>query len=320
MSLQVPAKRLAQIANSPSLHLRYLLPSVQRRSISWLPWGSSTKKKSPLAEELDKREQKQQFMEKMSNRTAGSSIFDEEIKAADGASDKKESMHPSGGSFSRAKEHMARALDPDPRWRVRWQRRKVMQMVRTGGKLTKEQELKLTEKEVTHKSAALNTSTKKLMFLSRQIAGKSLEDAMTQMRYSKKKMGAEVLYALKEARDRAIVSRGMGLGSINGEAFSEPKKLQTKDGKWIEVSDPTALYVAQAWVGKGEKRGLRIQYHARGRMSRMNKPSAYLTVVLKEEKTRLRLYDEKVQKEAKAKPWVHLPNRPITAQRPYYSW
>lgn len=44
------------------------------------------------------------------------------------------------------------------------------------------------------------------------------------------------------------------------------------------------------------------------------------TLKLKEEKTRLRLYDEKIEKEAKAKPWVHLPNRPIYAQRPYYSW
>lgn len=45
-----------------------------------------------------------------------------------------------------------------------------------------------------------------------------------------------------------------------------------------------------------------------------------LAIVLKEEKTRIRLHEERVEKQKKAKPWVHLPNRPVTAQRPYYTW
>lgn len=213
----------------------------------------------------------------MADRTAGESVFDEEIKKAEEAAPKREGGDAASmgqGGLSRAKEHMARALDPDPRWRVRWQRKKVMQMVRNGGKMTKEQQIKLTEKEVTQKSENLNTSTKKLMFLTRQIAGKTLDDALTQMRYSKKKTAPEVAYVLKEARDRAIVSRGMGLGQVNGESSEKLRKIQTKDGKWIEVADPTALYIDQVWVGKGQPRGVRIQYHARGRMSRMTKPSA----------------------------------------------
>jgi ribosomal protein L22 len=212
----------------------------------------------------------------MADRTAGESVFDEEIKRVEEVSKKAEDGDTGAThtGMSRAKEHMARALDPDPRWRVRWQRKKVMQMVRNGGKLTKEQRIKLSEKEVTQKSENLNTSTKKLMFLSRQIAGKSVEDALTQMRYSKKKTASEIMYVLKEARDRAIVSRGMGLGQVNGELFDKPQKIQTKDGKWLEVTDPTGLYIDQAWVGKGPPRGLRIQYHARGRMSRMIKPTA----------------------------------------------
>lgn len=53
--------------------------------------------------------------------------------------------------------------------------------------------------------------------------------------------------------------------------------------------------------------------------SRAN-PDAAISVVLKEEKTRIREHGDRVAKEAKRKPWVHLPNRPISAQRPYYSW
>lgn len=212
----------------------------------------------------------------MADRTAGESVFDEEIKKVDETS-KATPTEGAAAAYSgpsRAKEHMARALDPDPRWRIRWQRKKVMQMVRSGGKVTKEQHIKMTEKEITQKSENLNTSTKKLMFLSRQIQGKTLDEALTQMRYSKKKTASEVSYVLKEARDRAIVSRGMGLGQVNGEVLDKPRQIQDKEGKWLEVSDPTRLYIDQAWVGKGPPRGMRIQYHARGRMSRMMKPSA----------------------------------------------
>lgn len=229
-----------------------------------------------MTKELDKRDQQKKIFDKMQDRTAGESVFDEEIKKADASTQKSTSDTPGAGigGLSRAKEHMARALDPDPRWRIRWQRKKVMQLVRSGGKMTKEQRIKMTEKEVVQKSENLNTSTKKLLFLTRQIAGKTLEDAMTQMRYSKKKTAPEIMYLLKEARDRAIVSRGMGLGQVNGEVLDEPRRIKTKDGKWVEVTDPTGLYIDQAWVGKGQPRGLRIQYHARGRMSRMIKPSA----------------------------------------------
>ncbi|KAF2994743.1 54S ribosomal protein L22, mitochondrial [Neopestalotiopsis sp. 37M] len=314
MSLHFPARRLAQTARSGSL-----LPYTQQRSASWFNWGGS-KKKSPLSSELEKREREKKIMDKMADRTAGESVFDEEIKQVDATTPKDLQAGAAQVGPSRVKEHMARALDPDPRWRIRWQRKKVMQMVRNGGKVTKEQQIKMIEKELTQKSENLNTSTKKLMFLTRQIQGKTLDDALTQMRYSKKKTSTEVAYLLKEARDRAIVSRGMALGHLNGETLEKPRQIQDKEGNWLEVSDPTRLYIDQAWVGKGPPRGMRIQYHARGRMSRMMKPSAHLTVILKEEKTRLRQYDDKLKKEAKAKPWVHLPNRPITAQRPYYTW
>lgn len=42
--------------------------------------------------------------------------------------------------------------------------------------------------------------------------------------------------------------------------------------------------------------------------------------MLKEEKTRIREFQEREAKKAAKKPWVHLPNRPVTAQRSYYCW
>lgn len=45
-----------------------------------------------------------------------------------------------------------------------------------------------------------------------------------------------------------------------------------------------------------------------------------ISFILKEERTRIREYDEARAKELRQGPWVHLPNRPITAQRPYYTW
>ncbi|RYP20193.1 hypothetical protein DL765_002952 [Monosporascus sp. GIB2] len=324
-------------AGQPSLHLQYLLPRIQRRN-AWFGWGSSssTSASKPLTEELSKRERQQRLMERMVDTTQGQSIFDEEIKGPDRGSKKKKKSKvggedggsamadPSRGkSFmgpSRVREHMERALDPDPRWRIRYQKKKVMQMVRANGQVSHKELIRRSEKEVESKSTPLPTSTKKLVYLSHQIVGKTVDEAITQMRYSKKKMAREVKYQLEEARDMAIASRGMGLGVPNGEVFDKPKKIQTKDGRWIDVSDPTTLYVDESWVGKGPYRGARIQYHARARMSLMWRPTAQIHIRLKEEKTRIRQHEERVEKQAKKAPWVHLPNRPVTAQRPYYSW
>ena len=51
-----------------------------------------------------------------------------------------------------------------------------------------------------------------------------------------------------------------------------------------------------------------------------NSPNTGISVVLKEEKTRIREHKEREAKKLRQGPWVHLPDRPITAQRPYYSW
>ena len=117
------------------------------------------------------------------------------------------------------------------------------------------------------------TSVKKLMMLSRQISGKSVDDAITQMTWSKKKMSAEIRYYLEEARDLAIAQRGMGLGKVNGELYDNPQKIQTTEGKWVEVVDPSRMYIAQSWVGRGKWRGKSIDPKGRGRMGLIQHPA-----------------------------------------------
>ncbi|KAI1091213.1 ribosomal protein L22 [Rostrohypoxylon terebratum] len=333
MSLHLPARRIAATASKaaagkPCLHLRYLLPQTQRRTFNW---GFNPK---PMDDEIAKAKresiaerQKRMVLQNM-QRTTGDSIFDEELQEAEkplGPSDpfrkKAKKVDADAYRMSTVKEHMQRAKDPDPRWRVRFMKKKIRQMVRNADKpLTKAERIKMTEKEHLSKSDILPTSTKRLVHLSHQIVGKTVDDAITQMRFSKKKMAREVRWQLELARDTAITQRGMGLGAADGKVFEKPRQVQTKDGKWIQVKDPTTLYVDQSWVGKSKYLSQRIIYHSRGRSTMSWRPSATISIVVKEEKTRLRQHDDRVDKQAQKAPWVHLPNRPVTAQRPYYTW
>ncbi|KAK7747613.1 39S ribosomal protein L22, mitochondrial [Diatrype stigma] len=336
-------------AGKPALPLQYLQPRTQRRN-AWFNWGkkgsgdSETGAKSPskgLADELDKREKKMLLMKRLGNNTQGPSIFDDEIKESEREARRQtnESAASQGGkptpselaglaAVSRLREHTQRALDPDPRWRIRWQKKKVAAMVRARDapvipRLARLERIRRTERRAAGTSDWMSTSTKKLKFLSQQIVGKPVDDAIVQMRYSKKKYAREVRMQLEQVRDEAIAAAGMGLGAAPGNEdalLKKPRKIQDKAGKWFEVTDPTRLYVDESWVGKGPYRGARINYGARSRVSYMWRPTSHIAIVLKEEKTRIRQHDERVEKQAKKAPWVHLPNRPVTAQRPYYSW
>lgn len=237
------------------------------------------------AQELDDPRKRAAFLRRNMQGSVSDNIFQDEIDAA------AKGPNVGAGSFpgtsdpdavesyqqqerqAKTRENMAMVTDPDPRSRLRWQRKKVIQMLRSNGAISKEDRIKMTERQLLHKSEFMPTSVKKLVMLSRQIAGKYVDDAITQMQWSKKKMAAEVKYYLEEARDLAVAHRGMGLGKVNGQTFEEPKKIQTKDGSWIEVSDPTRMYVAQSWVGRGPWRGKEYDYKGRGRTGTIQHPS-----------------------------------------------
>jgi ribosomal protein L22 len=241
------------------------------------PWAKLRgRKESAMAPNVssnldDPRERAKFINSNFSAKTEGS-IFQDEIDGANKVDERKEAT---GGPIPvvRTRDNTAMALDPDPGNRIRWERKKVMQLVRRGGRLTRQERILATEREHTHKSEFLPTSVKKLVMLSRQIAGKTVDDAITQMQWSKKKMAREMRFYLEEARDLAIAQRGMGLGKVNGELFEKPRKIQTVDGKWIEISDPTQMYVAQSWVGRGPIRGKELDYKGRGRSGIIEHPS-----------------------------------------------
>lgn len=232
----------------------------------------------------------------MSTRLESQSIFDQDLKNIP-EEDEEGNLRPKEGAedaeakpktresvmgASLLADHVRHAVDPDPRSRRRWERKMVIRHVTrcldAKGRETKQERIKRTEREVLSKSTWLATSYKKLMYLARQISGKTFEEAKTQMQFSKKKFAKEVLYELELARDKGIVERGMGLGKVTGEFVpgkTEKKTIRDhRHHKWVDVSDPTRLYVHEAWVNRGPWRGKRPNFRARGRVDLIQMPQA----------------------------------------------
>ncbi|PHH71724.1 hypothetical protein CDD82_6351 [Ophiocordyceps australis] len=290
MSVRFATRRL--VSTGPPQRSQASLPFyIQHRSVSfrslWKKWRGQ--KDEGVAAELDDPKKRKGFLEKSSERSsiASDNIFTDEIKSASDGRDlaqleTKEDANLTDAQraekrvtrVARTRQNTAIVLDPDPGARIRWLRKKVIQMVRNPDFVTPEQRIRASERECTHSSHFMATSTKKLCMLSRQIAGMPVDKAIAQMRWSKKKYSKEILYYLEEARDLAIVKHGMGLGKVNGELFKEPRKILTKEGKWIQIADPTSIYIAQSWVGRGSWLGKRRDYKGRGRMGVIKRPSS----------------------------------------------
>ena len=84
-------------------------------------------------------------------------------------------------------------------------------LIRRHGRLRRGEIIKRTERSTAQKSPSIKTSVKKLMMLARQVAGKKLDDAMVQMRFSKKKAAKDILRHLRYAKNKAIAEQQMGL-------------------------------------------------------------------------------------------------------------
>ncbi|KAI9800665.1 MAG: hypothetical protein M1825_003987 [Sarcosagium campestre] len=249
---------------------------------------------------------------------AGSSIFESEDA---GPQPSRGELDPSGkkdGQEARDTAAMAVVLDPRPDNRLRWQRKMVIRSVVKEGRLSKSEQLKRVERESLSKSQMLKTSVKKLNPLARQIAGKTVDEAIVQMRFSKKKVARAVKKQLEHARNEAIVRRGMGLGKVNGST-GEPALIHLKNKRRHYIEDRTAMYIDEAWVGRGVY-GREADHRARGNINMMRPPHTSITIRLKEEATRIRQDKEREEKRSRRKTWVALPNRPVTARRSYYCW
>ncbi|TLD14548.1 hypothetical protein PspLS_11146 [Pyricularia sp. CBS 133598] len=262
------------------------------------------------------------------------SIFDEkdDVEASGTADEAAGSGTESGGAthkpgtipgMIRTHEAMCRSTTPDPRGNMRFTRKMLTRYVGRAldpeGRETKAERLARTERTLTYRGPVWRLPPKKHVKLARQIAGRTVDDAMIQMRFSKKKFARDIGITLDAARDEAAAVAGMGLKEPAGEK-SKAEKIQLKNGQWVTITDPNKLYIEQAWVNNGRKVFAGLEYPARrGHIPKWSIPTN-LNLVLKEQRTLVRQYKERKAKEDARKPWVHLPNRPVTTQRQHYSW
>jgi ribosomal protein L22 len=166
------------------------------------------------------------------------------------------------------------------------------------GRVTKEIKLARTEREYIYHSPALSTSMKKLTRLMHLIAGKTIEEALIQLRFSPKRVARDVMKFLMVGRDEAVTQRGMGIGGAQAarEAFQrelenmsakkgvewtpyladgtrrlerkpeEGRLIEMKDGSQKRIYDETEIYISQAWVTKGQH-SKSIEQRARGQVN-----------------------------------------------------
>lgn len=199
---------------------------------------------------------------------ADSSIFASEDA---GPQPDKDAKSIEGKALRRDPTTMAMVLDPQPGIRKRWERKMVIRDIRRRGRRSRTEKLKMTERESLSRSHFIKTSVKKLGPLARQITGKTVDDAIVQMRFSKKKAAKEVKDHLEHARNEAIVRRGMGLGEAQSTK-GEPVDIELKNGRRRTVTDRTGLYIDQAWVGRGAY-GRERDYRAFGRSNMLRPPT-----------------------------------------------
>jgi ribosomal protein L22 len=181
-------------------------------------------------------------------------------------------------------------IDPDQKARRRLERKLIISGVKRHGRMTKAQKLLRTERQSLYKSQLLPTSTKKLQKVVNQIAGKTVSEALVQLRFSKKRVARDVIKGLEIAQNEAIAARGMGLsgeeaavsrwnkqraatdagrpkdiwdyktskdtGKLEAKKpqvpFFKDTTIQLKDGSKKVVRDPSEIYIDQAWVGPGQ--------------------------------------------------------------------
>ncbi|KAJ5306083.1 hypothetical protein PENANT_c024G03304 [Penicillium antarcticum] len=247
-----------------------------------------------------------------------SSIFGSDFQPSKGQMPSK-AQQGAGEAVDRDTSRVHRGLLPDPNAQLRWERKIAVREIRKRGRLPKQVQIKRTEREQLSKSHFFKTSVKKLGPLARQIAGKNIDEAILQMRFSKKKAAQDVLGHLEHAKNLAIVRSGMGLGAEKG---SKPLTVILKSGERKKIEKPTDIYIQQAWVNRGPY-GHEMDHRARGQINMMRPPTTGLSVLLKEEKTRIREWEDREAKAQRARRdqlWTQLPDRKIPTQNQYYSW
>jgi len=214
-----------------------LVPKLQTRSISWFGEGgrttatsdSTSRRFADLLKQSPKTAQAQQM-------PARGALDDSSIFGAEDAD---------APQTSKEIDLTANRLLRDPnRHQWGWLKTSAARDLRRRGRLTRQGKIAQTEREHTIASHFFKTSMKKLAPLARQITGKSVEDAITQMRFSPKKAARDVLAHLYHTRNEAIVRKGM---------------------------KAEEMYIAQAWVGRGPF-SVGWNHRAKGRVDMLKLP------------------------------------------------
>jgi ribosomal protein L22 len=120
-------------------------------------------------------------------------------------------------------------LDPDEIARQRLEKKLIISGVKRHGRMTKADKLLRTERQSLYKSHALPTSTKKLQKVVNQIAGKTISEALVQLRFSPKRIARDVIKGLEIAQDEAIAARGMGLAGGDAALARWTKQRERTD-------------------------------------------------------------------------------------------
>ena len=130
-------------------------------------------------------------------------------------------------------------LDPAPAARLKFEKKMAIRDVMKNGRVTKAIKLARTERESTYQSPTLPTSVKKLTRIMHLIAGKTVEEALIQLRFSPKRIARAVRKGLMIARDQAIAERGMGLGRAQAAIDAlEAKKAREAELDTLETKYP----------------------------------------------------------------------------------
>lgn len=198
---------------------------------------------------------------------------------------------------------MAMKLDPDVKARRSLERRLVIRGVKRHGRLTKAEHIARTERSSNFSSVPLPTSVKKLQKVVNQLAGKTVSEALVQLRFSKKRVARDVIKGLELAQDEAIEQKGMGLqgeglamqrwmkqrektdagkprdiwdyktspddkGTAKAAKKLPPTTIELKDGSKKVIRDPSEIYIDQMWVNRCQP-WFGVEQRARGRTNRL---------------------------------------------------
>lgn len=120
-------------------------------------------------------------------------------------------------------------------------------------------------------------SHRKLNKLGRQIAGKPVDYAILQMKFSEKRASTRIQSMLTLAKKHAAEYKGLNPGKL-----IVCTSVSLLDGL---RATPLNLFLAEAWVTKGENFHKRIDIKGRGRVGVKHHPEAKMSVVLREGKT-----------------------------------